>query len=87
MSPSRRTDAEPAQTDSEKAQQLASYLRREAANASGDLYVKGKFIVDDVGLSSHEIGQLMCQLQETATDLEIERWSYTSATTWRVSTK
>lgn len=71
---------------SEKAQRLASYLRREAEETSGDLYVKGKFIADDVGLSSKEIGALMLQLQDSAPGLEIEKWSYTSATTWRITT-
>ena len=70
---------------SEKAQTLARYLREEVEEASGDLYVKGKFIADDVGLSPKEIGQLMVQLQGSVPDLEIEKWSYTSATTWRIS--
>ena len=71
---------------SPKAQRLARYLREEAEAASGDLYVKSKFIADDVDLSPKEIGALMVQLQEAVPGLEIEKWSYTSATTWRIST-
>lgn len=70
---------------SENAQRLARYLRREAEEASGDLYVKGKFIADDVDLSSKQIGALMVQLQDSVPGLEIEKWSYTAATTWRIS--
>lgn len=71
---------------SPKAERLAQYLRAEAERSDGDLYVKGKFIADDVGLSPKEIGALMIQLQESVPGLTIEKWSYTSATTWRVST-
>ncbi len=67
-----------------KEARLRRYLREQAAD--GDLYFKGKFIADDVGLSPKEIGALMVKLSDSATDLEIEKWSYTSATTWRVST-
>ncbi len=71
---------------SRKAARLARFLRNEAERADGDLYVKGKFIADDVDLSPKEIGALMVQLQRSDSALEIEKWSYTSATTWRVST-
>ena len=66
-----------------KESRLRSYLRQRAAE--GDVYVKSKFIADDVGLSPKEIGALMVKLRDSAGDLEIEKWSYTSATTWRVS--
>lgn len=35
-------------------------------------------------MSPKEIGALMVKLADSATDLEVEKWSYTSATTWRV---
>jgi CRP-like cAMP-binding protein len=66
-----------------KERRLRSYLRQRAAD--GEVYVKSKFIADDVGLSPKEIGALMVKLRESATDLDIEKWSYTSATTWRVA--
>lgn len=65
-----------------KESRLKSYLRDRAQD--GELYFKSKFIADDVGLSPKEIGALMVKLRDSATDLEIEKWSYTSATTWRV---
>ena len=70
---------------SEKAQRLASHLRQETEDTPGDLYGKSKFIADDVGLSAKEIGALMVQLQGSIPDLEIEKWSYTAATTWRIT--
>lgn len=66
-----------------KQQRLEQYLQRKAED--GEMYFKSKFIADEVGLSSKEIGALMVKLTESATDIEIEKWSYTSATTWRVA--
>jgi hypothetical protein len=65
-----------------KEERLRRFLA-EKAN-SGEMYFKSKFIADEVGLSPKEIGALMVKLKESAGDLEIEKWSYTSATTWRV---
>jgi hypothetical protein len=66
-----------------KEERLKQFLRRKADD--GEMYFKSKFIADEVGLSAKEIGALMVKLKDSATDLEIEKWSYTSATTWRVS--
>jgi hypothetical protein len=66
-----------------KEQRLKAFLERNAAD--GELYFKSKFIAEEVGLSPKEIGALMHKLAGSATDLDIERWSYTSATTWRVA--
>jgi len=73
---------EQAEPDS-KEQRLLAYLRQRAAD--GEVYFKSKFISDEVGLSPKEIGALMVKLKDSAADLEIEKWSYTSATTWRVT--
>jgi len=66
----------------DKETRLKTYLREKAQD--GELYFKSKFIADDVDLSPKEIGALMVKLSKSATDLEVEKWSYTSATTWRV---
>lgn len=71
------------QTDSlSKEERLTRYLADRAAD--GEMYFKSKFIADDVDLSPKEIGALMVKLSDGATNLVIEKWSYTSATTWRV---
>ena len=78
------TEAPTTETQPEsKEERLRAYLSRRAAE--GEVYFKSKFISDEVGLSPKEIGALMVKLKESATDLEIEKWSYTSATTWRVT--
>ena len=77
--PSTTNDEEDA---ANKEEQLKEYLSQKAAD--GEMYFKSKFIADEVGLSPKEIGALMVKLKDSATDLEIEKWSYTSATTWRI---
>jgi hypothetical protein len=67
-----------------KVERLRTYLR-EQTETQGELYFKSKFIAEDVGLSAKEIGALMVKLEDSAADLEVERWSYTSATTWRIA--
>ena len=69
-------------TTASKEERLKHYLAEKARD--GELYFKSKFIADDVGLSPKEIGALMVNLSESCSELEIEKWSYTSATTWRV---
>ena len=73
---------QPSTDDRSKEQRLKSYLAEKAAD--GEMYFKSKIIADEVGLSPKEIGALMVKLRDSARDLEIEKWSYTSATTWRV---
>ena len=77
--------AEPS-TDSDDSasneEQLKQYLLSKAQD--GELYFKSKFIADEVDLSPKEIGALMVKLRDSASDLSVEKWSYTSATTWRI---
>lgn len=65
-----------------KEERLRDFLAEKATD--GELYFKSKFIADEVGLSPKEIGALMIKLKDSASELTIEKWSYTSATTWRV---
>ncbi|WP_410766396.1 hypothetical protein [Haloferax sp. DFSO60] len=65
-----------------KEDRLKQYLLDRAKD--GEMYFKSKFIADDVGLSPKEIGALMVKIRDSATEITVEKWSYTSATTWRV---
>jgi hypothetical protein len=78
------TSSEELRTGS-KEDRLRMYLRQRTEEGDGEIYFKSKFIADDVDLSSKEIGALMLKLRDTTADLSIEKWSYTSATTWRVT--
>ena len=70
---------------SSKRQLVADYLREEASRTDGSLYVKSKFIAEEIDLSAKEIGWSIRSLAETHSEFEIEKWSYTGATTWRIS--
>lgn len=69
-------------TTARKRDRLERYLRRRARD--GEFYFKSKYITDDVGLSTKEIGALLPDLQRSATRFELEEWGYANATTWRV---
>ncbi|MEZ3116632.1 hypothetical protein RYH80_12005 [Halobaculum sp. MBLA0147] len=79
------TTADPSAADTDspsKEARLEQYLLERAQD--GEMYFKSKFIADEVGLSPKEIGALMVKLKDSASRLTIEKWSYTSATTWRI---
>ena len=83
MSATANPSVESAANELSKEDRLKQYLQEKAQD--GEMYFKSKFIADEVGLSPKEIGALMVKLTDSATELTIEKWSYTSATTWRVS--
>jgi transcriptional regulator CtsR len=68
-------------TDADQ-ERLERYLRREAAE--GEAYIKSKFIADEVDLTPSQVGLLLTRLQESDGGVDVEKWSYTNATTWRV---
>ena len=82
MSATTNPSAESPSDEPSKEDRLKSYLIEKAQD--GEMYFKSKFIAEEVGLSPKEIGALMVKLSDADTDLEVEKWSYTSATTWRI---
>jgi hypothetical protein len=79
------TTVSPSTDGRSKEERLKQYLVDKASD--GEMYFKSKFIAEDVGLSPKEIGALMVKLRDSAAELEIEKWSYTSATTWRIESR
>ena len=63
-------------------ERLERYLRREAAE--GEAYIKSKFVADEVDLTPSQVGLLLTRLRESDGGVDVEKWSYTNATTWRV---
>jgi hypothetical protein len=66
----------------EKQSEIVEYL--ESKVEDGKCYFKSKFMSDELGMSSKEIGTNMLRLSERCEELSIEKWSYASATTWKV---
>ena len=67
----------------EKQSEIVDYL--ESKVDDGKCYFKSKFMSDELGMSSKEIGTNMLRLSERCERLSIEKWSYASATTWKVT--
>jgi hypothetical protein len=66
----------------EKQSEIVKYLEDRVED--GKCYFKSKFMSDDLDMSSREIGTNMLRLSERCDRLSIEKWSYASATTWKV---
>jgi len=68
-----------------KQRRIREYLLDRTAD--GPAFVKSKFLAEELhdDLNAKEIGTALGRLAEEADDLDVERWSYTNATTWRVS--
>lgn len=68
---------------SSKEEIVVAYLRKQVR--TGDQYFKSRFIASDIELSPKEIGAVMRKLRNQSDRLEVEKWSYTNGTTWRVT--
>lgn len=67
---------------SEKQRQILGYLRE---HASEQTYFKSRLIAEDLGLSAKEVGTNMTALTDGEFDIDIEKWGYSSSTTWQVT--
>ncbi|PKL60521.1 MAG: hypothetical protein CVV33_02245 [Methanomicrobiales archaeon HGW-Methanomicrobiales-4] len=62
---------------------LINYLKTRVK--SGKSFFKSKYIAKETGLSSKEVGTNMGILAETCPEFTIEKYSYSSSTTWLVT--
>lgn len=67
---------------SEKQRRILQYLRTEA---DGVTYFKSRLIGRELGLSAKEVGTNMRAIAENDTGVEVEKWGYSSSTTWKVT--
>lgn len=66
---------------SEKQRRIYEYLR---TNADDRTYFKSRLIAEELDLSAKEVGANIRAVREAETDLTIEKWGYSSGTTWMV---
>jgi DNA-binding MarR family transcriptional regulator len=66
----------------EKQREILSYLRE---HSDTQTYFKSRLIGEELGLSAKEVGTNMTALEEADLGLEIEKWGYSSSTTWMVT--
>lgn len=71
-----------AQQMNDKQNRIVNYLEDKVDD--GKVYFKSKFMSDELDMSPKEIGANMLRLADQCEQLSIEKWSYASATTWRV---
>jgi len=64
-----------------KQQQILEYLR---SNAATKTYFKSRLIGKELGMTAKEVGSNITALQEGDYDVDIEKWGYSSSTTWKV---
>jgi hypothetical protein len=67
---------------SEKQRRILRYLR---ANAGERTYFKSRLIAEELDLSAKEVGANMRALLDGDVDLTVEKWGYSSGTTWKVT--
>jgi len=70
-------------TLSDKQRRILVYLRD---NADEQTYFKSRLIGDALDLSAKEVGTNMTAIQNSDTGLSVEKWGYSSSTTWKVTT-
>jgi hypothetical protein len=66
-----------------KARQLGAYLDTQL-DAESEIYVKSRYIAEQIDLSAKEIGWHLRRLQDSPS-ITVEQWAYTNGTTWRLS--
>ena len=66
----------------DKQRRILEYLRRRADEQT---YFKSRCIGEALDLSAKEVGTNMRAIQEGEFPVEVEKWGYSSSTTWMVS--
>lgn len=66
----------------DKQRQILAYLRE---NGRTKTYFKSRLIGEKLGLSAKEVGSNMSAICDGEFGVDVEKWGYSSGTTWKVS--
>ena len=66
----------------EKQRQILAYLREKGRMKT---YFKSRLIGEELGMSAKEVGANMSAIREGEFDVSVEKWGYSSGTTWKVT--
>ena len=66
---------------SSKQRRILEYLRDNAATKT---YFKSRLIGEELGMTAKEVGSNITALQDGDYSVDIEKWGYSSSTTWKV---
>jgi hypothetical protein len=67
---------------SDKQRRILAHLRD---NADDQTYFKSRLIGDALGMTPREVGANMTAIQEGEFEVDVEKWGYSSSTTWKVT--
>jgi len=67
---------------SEKQRRILNYLREHADERT---YFKSRLIAEDLHMSAKEVGTNMTAITDGEFDISVEKWGYSSGTTWMVT--
>ncbi|PSP77368.1 hypothetical protein BRC88_13700 [Halobacteriales archaeon QS_4_69_225] len=67
---------------SDKQRRILAYLRE---NGRMKTYFKSRLIGEELDLSAKEVGTNMPAICEGEFDVDVEKWGYSSGTTWKVT--
>jgi DNA-binding MarR family transcriptional regulator len=65
----------------EKQRRILAYLREHAAT---ETYFKSRLIASELGMTAKEVGANMTAIRTGEYDVSVEKWGYSSGTTWKV---
>lgn len=66
----------------DKQRRILAYLRE---NGQMKTYFKSRLIGEELGLSAKEVGANMSAICDGEFDVDVEKWGYSSGTTWKVT--
>ena len=69
-------------TLSDKQRRILDYL---CEHADTQTYFKSRLIADELDMSAKEVGTNMTAIAEGEFDVAVEKWGYSSSTTWMVT--
>lgn len=67
---------------SDKQRRILKFLNERAETQT---YFKSRLIGEELGLTPKEVGTNMTAIADGDFNLEVERWGYSSSTTWQVT--
>jgi hypothetical protein len=76
------TTAAPTTTLTDKQQRILAYLREKGTTKT---YFKSRLIGEALDMSAKEVGTNMTAICEGNFDVDVEKWGYSSGTTWKVT--
>jgi hypothetical protein len=65
----------------DKQRRILGYLREHAGDKT---YFKSRLIAAELGLTAKEVGANMTAIRTGEFDVDVEKWGYSSGTTWKV---